>query len=209
MSIHVPPPCKKNIKSSLSLCSPPDESRRRFLVSIASILGGYAAWCALKSLWSSFLPNRQTRQAGGPVRVDLSTLRAGQQLSVLWRGKPVWIIKRTPEMLASLNHDPGALRDPLSMVQQQPSYATNLYRAINPEYLVLVGLCTHLGCSPRYEARACDKLAHGGFYCPCHGSCFDLSGRVFKHMPAPVNLVVPPYRFITPSLLEIGEDHDG
>jgi len=176
---------------------PTDEDRRRFLVSAAGVLGGCGALCALAPMLSSLLPNQQTLAEGGPVRVDLSTLQPGQQLTVLWQGKPVWVIHRTPAMIANLKKDAALLRDPLSQVLQQPAYASNYYRSIKPEYLVLIGLCTHLGCSPRYE--------NDSFHCPCHGSRFDLAGRVFKNMPAPVNLVVPPYHFIDEHILEIGE----
>jgi ubiquinol-cytochrome c reductase iron-sulfur subunit len=177
---------------------PIDQSRRRFLTTAAGVLGGCGAVCALAPLLSSLVPNQQTVAAGGPVRVDLSALLPGQQLTVLWRGQPVWIIHRTSAMLASLDEPNPLLRDPFSRVNQQPAYAVNSYRSIKPDYLVLIGVCTHLGCSPRYEPSS-------GFFCPCHGSRFDLAGRVFKQMPAPINFAVPPHRFISDHVLEIGE----
>ena len=141
------------------------------------------------------------------MRVDLSQLKPGQQMTVLWRGKPVWVIRRTAAMLADLSRPNPELRDPSSLVPQQPAYAANAYRSIKPEYLVLIGICTHLGCVPRYEPHENERdLAWlGGFYCPCHGSAFDLAGRVFKHVPAPINLEVPPYRYISEHMIEIGE----
>jgi ubiquinol-cytochrome c reductase iron-sulfur subunit len=128
-------------------------------------------------------------------------------MTVLWRGKPVWIIRRAPHVLACLRKPNADLRDPASKVPQQPVYATNDYRSIKPEYLVLIGVCTHLGCSPVYQLDVDPHRCDDGFYCPCHGSRFDLSGRVFKHMPAPINLEVPPYRFIDDNTIEIGEEN--
>ncbi|KTD25532.1 ubiquinol--cytochrome c reductase, iron-sulfur subunit [Legionella maceachernii] len=144
------------------------------------------------------------------MTVDLSKLEPGQQVTVEWRGKPVWIIRRTKEMLAQINGHDAQLRDPESLVEQQPSYAKNQYRSINPEYLVLVGICTHLGCSPKYTPTKNELGSHwpGGFYCPCHGSTFDLAGRVFKGVPAPINLEVPPYQFISENVIVIGQDQE-
>ncbi len=177
-----------------------DEKKRRFLINALRALGGVGLLGFLRPFFSSWLPNAQTRQRGGPIRVSISELRPGEKITVLWRGKPVWIIRRTSEMLARLRETNDALRDPDSVTPQQPPYAKNVYRSLEPEYLVLVGLCTHLGCTPRYEPNR----DTGGFFCPCHGSRFDLSGRVFKEMPAPVNLEVPPYRFIDTNWIEIG-----
>jgi ubiquinol-cytochrome c reductase iron-sulfur subunit len=153
------------------------------------------------------MPSIKTRDELGPVLVDVSHLKSGQQMTVLWRRKPVWIIHRTVEMLSRLSESNALLRYPESKVLQQPSYATNSYRSIKPEYLVLVGICTHLGCTPLYKPNQCDASTTvcGEFYCPCHGSRFDLAGRVFKQAPAPINLEVPPYRFIDEHLIEIGE----
>lgn len=135
-------------------------------------------------------------------------MEPGEQAIVEWRGKPVWIIKRTKDMLKDIDHHDAELRDPESLVDQQPEYAKNKYRSINPEYLVLIGICTHLGCSPKYKPSMGELGPDwpGGFFCPCHGSTFDLSGRVFKGVPAPINLEVPPYRFVNEHTLIIGED---
>ena len=189
------------------LIDPVDESRRRFLLTAAAVLCGGGALCALTPFVSSWLPSAKARAGGAPVRVDLSQLKPGQQMAVLWRGKPVWVIRRTDAMLADLSRPNAELRDPNSLVPQQPPYAVNAYRSIKPEYLVLIGVCTHLGCVPQYEPHENDRdLAwQGGFYCPCHGSRFDLAGRVFKHVPAPINLEVPPYRYISEHMIEIGE----
>ncbi len=185
-----------------------NEQRRRFLIASACALGGVGALCTLTPFISSWMPSAAALEAGKPVQVDLSGLEPGQQMTVEWQGKPVWIIRRTPEMIAHLNAQIDLLRDPESRVDQQPAYARNAYRSIKPEYLVLVGVCTHLGCSPKYKPteQALGPDWPGGFYCPCHGSRFDLSGRVFKSMPAPINLEVPPYRYLSDHLILIGED---
>jgi len=185
-----------------------NEQRRRFLIASACALGGVGALCTLTPFISSWMPSAAALAAGKPVQVDLSGLEPGQQMTVEWQGKPVWIIRRTPEMIAHLNAHIDSLRDPDSRVDQQPAYARNACRSIKPEYLVLVGVCTHLGCSPKYKPteQALGPDWPGGFYCPCHGSRFDLSGRVFKSMPAPINLEVPPYRYLSDHLIVIGED---
>ncbi len=185
-----------------------DEQRRRFLLTATGILGGVGAVFALTPLISSWLPSAKARAAGGAVQVDLSKLEPGQQVTVEWRGKPVWIIRRTPKMLKQLADYEEQLRDPNSLVKQQPHYAKNPHRSINPEDLVFIGICTHLGCSPKYTPAENELGPHwpGGFYCPCHGSTFDLAGRVFKGVPAPINLEVPPYRFISEQVIVIGQD---
>jgi ubiquinol-cytochrome c reductase iron-sulfur subunit len=185
-----------------------DEQRRRFLLATSGILGGVGAACALTPFISSWLPSAEAKAAGAPVQVDLSRIEPGQQVTVEWRGRPVWIIRRTKEMLAQLGGHDARLRDPNSFVEQQPDYAKNQYRSINPEYLVLIGICTHLGCVPKYTPLT-NELGNywpGGFYCPCHGSIFDLAGRVFKDVPAPINLEVPPYQFISETVIVIGQD---
>lgn len=185
-----------------------DEQRRQFLVKSTAALGGVGALCALTPFVSSWMPSAKAQAAGAPVQVDLSTLEPGQQVTVEWRGKPVWIIRRTEEMLQTLPNVENQLRDPQSLVDQQPVYATNAHRSIKPEYLVLVGICTHLGCSPKYTPNV-EEIGPewvGGFYCPCHGSTFDLAGRVFKGVPAPINLEVPPYEFISEHVIVIGQD---
>lgn len=185
-----------------------DEDRRRFLLKSTCVLGGVGALCALTPFVTSLLPSAKAKALGAPVEVDLSKMEPGEQAVVAWRGKPVWIIRRTKEMLGSLKGDESQLRDPQSLVQQQPEYAKNQYRSINPEYLVLIGICTHLGCSPKYKPQLKELGPDwpGGFFCPCHGSTFDLAGRVFKGVPAPINLEVPPYRFINAHTILIGED---
>lgn len=187
-----------------------DEDRRQFLVKTTCILGGIGAACAVVPFASSWLPSAKAEAAGAPVQVDLSKIEPGQQVTVEWRGKPVWIIRRTPEMLKQLVAAEQQLRDPESLVDQQPEYAKNEYRSIKPEYLVLVGICTHLGCSPKYKPQINEIGPNwpGGFYCPCHGSTFDLAGRVFKGVPAPINLEVPPYKFISEHVIIIGESKE-
>lgn len=185
-----------------------DFDRRRFLLSTTCVLGGLGALCALTPLIASWLPSARARAEGGPVQVDLSQLEPGEQAVVEWQGKPVWIIRRTQAMLQQLTKNSSLLRDPGSLTKQQPHYATNEYRSINPEYLVLIGICTHLGCSPKYKPNSGELGPDwpGGFFCPCHGSTFDLSGRVFKNVPAPINLEVPPYYFLNEQTLVIGEE---
>jgi ubiquinol-cytochrome c reductase iron-sulfur subunit len=186
-----------------------DEDRRRFLLATTCVLGGVGALCALTPFVSSWLPSAKAQAEGAPVQVDLSRMEPGELTLVTWRGKPVWIIRRTKEMLQQLKKNSSLLRDPHSLTQQQPSYAKNEHRSINPEYLVLVGICTHLGCSPKYKPNLGEIGPDwpGGFFCPCHGSTFDLSGRVFKEVPAPINMEVPPHYFVDEHTLVIGEDN--
>ena len=185
-----------------------DRGRRRFLTGATSVIGGVGALYAAVPFVGSWFPTAKAEALGAPVEVNLGKLSAGAQLTVEWRGQPVWIIKRSQDMIESLSKLDGKLRDPSSEEPQQPSYITKPYRSINPEYLVLVGLCTHLGCVPlfRPEVGSIEASWQGGFFCPCHGSKFDLAGRVFKGVPAPTNLVVPPYRFVSDNVVVIGED---
>ncbi len=185
-----------------------DEGRRRFLLGTTCVLGGIGALCALTPLVSSWLPSAKAQAEGAPIHVDLSKMEPGEQAVVEWRGEPVWIIRRTQEMLHKLNENTGQLRDPQSLTAQQPAYAQNPHRSLNPEYLVLIGICTHLGCSPKYKPTLGELGPDwpGGFFCPCHGSTFDLAGRVFKNVPAPINMEVPPYYFIEKHTLVIGEN---
>lgn len=190
-----------------------DQQKRRFLVAASSVAGGVAAGAAAVPFVASMLPSERAKAAGAPVEVDISKLEPGQKLVVEWRGKPVWIVRRTEEMLKSVKSGDGRVADPTSKKSEQPEYAKNEFRSIKPEYLVLVGICTHLGCSP------VDKLAaqsetfasdwQGGFYCPCHGSLFDLAGRVYKNKPAPDNLEVPPHKYLSDTRIVIGEDSKG
>ena len=164
----------------------------------------------LGSFVASMLPSERAKAAGAPVEVDVSKLELGAVLKVEWRGHPIYILHRSDEMLGALKNDVALLRDPDSKDSEQPTYATNEHRSIRPEFLVLEGVCTHLGCAPmpRFEVAPADlgPTWPGGFYCPCHGSKFDLAGRVFAGVPAPANLTVPPYRFINDSTILIGSD---
>ncbi len=186
-----------------------NRERRRFLTGVTTGVGVAGAAVAVVPFVSSMSPSARAKAAGAPVQIDISNLEAGKLLKVEWRGKPVWIVKRTPEMLETLK-EVAQLADPESRDEQQPQYAQNSYRSINPEVLVLVGLCTHLGCSPldQFEPGGLDADWPGGFFCPCHGSKFDLAGRVYKGVPAPTNLEVPPHRFLTDSQIEIGVGQD-
>ena len=150
----------------------------------------------------------RAKAAGAPVDVDVSAIEPGMLLRAEWRGQPVWVVRRTPEMLATLDAVKPKLADPESKAPQQPDYAANATRSIKPEMLVLLGICTHLGCSPTDRLAPAEGWA-GGFYCPCHGSVFDLAGRVFAGMPAPTNLVVPPYKYLNDTRLRIGDDSKG
>jgi len=187
----------------------PDKTRRNLVVA-TSVVGGAAAVGAAAPFVASMWPSERARAAGAPVQVDLSRVAPGELAVIEWRGKPVWVLRRTPEMLASLKAAGPRLSDPASKASEQPKYAQNEYRSAKPEIMVMEGVCTHLGCSPQLksaEARA-EMGADwpGGFYCPCHGSKFDYAGRVFRGAPAPTNLRVPPYTFTTETAMVIGED---
>lgn len=188
-----------------------DKSRRRFLVRATSIVGGVGAAFTAYPFMSSWWPSAKAEAAGAPVEVDIGKLEMGQQITVEWRGKPVWIIRRSQDIIDGLPKLDAKLRDPKSLVDQQPDYATNEWRSVNPEYLVLIGICTHLGCSPKYRPGMGELGADwpGGFFCPCHGSTFDMAGRVFQGVPAPINLQVPPYKFVNDHTLIIGADDTG
>lgn len=187
-----------------------DKKRRRFLTAAATVVGGAGAIATTMPFVFTLLPSAKTKSVGGPIKVDVSSLNVGERMVVKWRGKPVWILRRNEQSLASLSEMTDKLRDPRSDDEQQPKYAKNEHRSVKLEYLVVVGLCTHLGCSPNYLSKD-DKhdLGNdwkGGFFCPCHGSKFDLAGRVFKDVPAPSNLVVPKYQFLSETVLLIGDD---
>jgi ubiquinol-cytochrome c reductase iron-sulfur subunit len=194
--------------------APLDESKRAWL--IASGCAGTVGTVALATPFvSSFGPSERAKAAGAAVEVDISTIKPGEKRTVEWRGKPVWIVRRTPEQLASLRQTDGLVVDPNSKrtAYPTPEYAKNDTRSRqeHPELLVLIGVCTHLGCSPvdKFLSGAQPSLPdnwQGGFFCPCHGSTFDLAGRVFKNKPAPDNLEVPPYMFLSENKLLIGED---
>lgn len=188
-----------------------DNMRRRFLTAGLSILGSIGGAIASWPFIKAMSPSSRAKAAGVPVEVDLSKIGPGKMVREKWRGKPVWIVRRTPDMLAKLERTEKALRDPESDNSVQPNYTKNRYRSIKPEYLVLVGICTHLGCSPSYRPDSGngdteeDTNWQGGFFCACHGSRFDFSGRVYRSVPAPKNLEVPPYYFVNDDKLIIGK----
>jgi ubiquinol-cytochrome c reductase iron-sulfur subunit len=186
-------------------------SRRRFLTIATGVTGAVGAVATAIPFLASWQPSARARALGAPIEVDISKLEDGAMIKVIWRGKPVSILRRSAAMLERLENDPAELRDPDSEnPDQQPPYAQNEYRSVKPEILVIISNCTHLGCVPtnRFEVAPADLGSDwvGGFFCPCHGSKFDLSGRVFAGVPAPTNLVVPPYRFADDTTLVIGED---
>ncbi len=186
-----------------------DNSRRRFLTAVTSGVGLAGCAAAVVPFVSSMTPSARARAAGAPVEVDISKLAPGQMLTVEWRGKPVWIINRTEAMLEDLKTLGDKLSDPDSTASEQPEYAQNPHRSIRPEYLVVVGICTHLGCAPtkKFEMGAASGVSadwKGGFFCPCHGSTFDLAGRVYRNVPAPTNLVVPPYSYVNDTTVLVG-----
>ena len=188
------------------------DKTRRNLVVATSVVGGAATVGVALPFAASMLPSEKAKAAGAPVEVDLTRIAAGELAVIEWRGKPVWVIRRTKEMLDSLKAVTGRLTDPASKSSEQPKYAENEYRSQKPDVMVMEGVCTHLGCSP--QMKPADAKAEmggdwaGGFYCPCHGSKFDLAGRVFRGAPAPVNLKVPPYTFLSDNTLLIGEDQE-
>lgn len=184
--------------------------RRRFLVIATSVVGSIAAVGIAAPFLMSFWPSERAKAAGAPVEVEIGKLEPGMLITVDWRGKPVWVLHRTQAMLDLLGKHDNALRDPQSEAAQQPSYARNLVRSIKPPFFVAIGICTHLGCVPTYrpDVAAADLATDwpGGFFCPCHGSKFDLAGRVFKGVPAPLNLVIPPHRYLSETRLVVGDD---
>jgi ubiquinol-cytochrome c reductase iron-sulfur subunit len=191
-----------------------DEKRRRLLLVATSAAGAAVAGGFAAPLLVSWFPSARSLAAGAPVDADISKMEAGQQITVEWRGKPVWILRRTPEMLQHLKDHDQALVDPESKAAVQPPYVKGPERSIKPEIFVAVGVCTHLGCSPtlKKEIGAASDMGPdwpGGYYCPCHNSRFDLSARVFKGSPAPTNLTIPPHRYASDSALVIGEDAKG
>jgi ubiquinol-cytochrome c reductase iron-sulfur subunit len=191
-----------------------NQGRRRFLTATTAVVGGVGAAFLAVPFLKSWLPSERAQAAGAPVQVDISKLDPGQLLIASWRGLPVWVYLRSPEMLAALPTLDPALRDPNSEnADQQPTYAVNPVRALKPEVGVYVGICTHLGCSPTFVPELApqpfDADWKGGFFCPCHKSRFDLAGRVYSGVPAPTNLPVPPHRFLAETLIEVGLDPEG
>jgi ubiquinol-cytochrome c reductase iron-sulfur subunit len=191
-----------------------NQGKRRMLVAATGVAGAVAGLGVATPFVMSMTPSARARAAGAPVEVDLTKLEPGMMMTVEWRGKPVWIVHRTPAMLELLEKSEQELADPGSRIPMQPEYARNQQRSIKPEFLVLVGICTHLGCSPsqRLEAGTASGLGEdwpGGFFCPCHGSRFDLAGRVYRGAPAPANLEVPPHTYLSDARLVVGEDSRG
>ena len=187
-----------------------DKSRRRFLTAAATVVGGSGAVAAAVPFAVTMRPSAKAKAIGAPVEVDISELQPGELKIEKWRGKPVWVLRRTEEMLADIKAQNNEVSDPDSNSSAQPDYAKNEFRAAEDEYLVVIGICTHLGCSPGFVTKDSDNPPasdwKGGFFCPCHGSRFDLAGRVYKGVPAPKNLVIPPYKFLSPTKLLIGDD---
>lgn len=187
-----------------------DAGRRRFLTVATSAVGGVAVVGMATPFVLSFLPSERAKAAGAPVEVDISKIEAGQLINVEWQGKPVWLLSRTPAQLATLPKLDAQMVDPWSDMDQQPDYCKNRHRSIKPALLVAVGICTHLGCSPTFRPDLApadlgpDWL--GGFYCPCHGSKYDLAARVYKSMPAPKNLLVPPHKYLSDTRIRVGDD---
>jgi ubiquinol-cytochrome c reductase iron-sulfur subunit len=186
------------------------------LVIASACAGGAAAVATAVPFAASMLPSERAEALGAPVEVDIDQLNPGEKMTVEWRGQPVWILHRTKEMLEEIKKTDGKVADPKSERKKgevTPVYAQNEYRSIKPEYLVVVGICSHLGCSPQDRLKAGPEAFEsqwtGGFYCPCHGSLFDLAGRVYKNKPAPDNLKVPPYTYLSDTRILIGEDKKG
>jgi ubiquinol-cytochrome c reductase iron-sulfur subunit len=189
-----------------------DINRRRFLTTTASVVGGAGAVATAVPFVSTMLPSAKTKAIGAPVEVEIGDLQPGQLRIAQWQGKPVWILRRSESILGSIQEQDSLVADPDSEREQQPEYAKNEFRSVKPEYFIVLGLCTHLGCSPSYVSRE-EGGSHnlgsewkGGFFCPCHGSRFDLAGRVFKGVPAPTNLVVPPHMYLSATKVLIGDD---
>jgi ubiquinol-cytochrome c reductase iron-sulfur subunit len=188
----------------------PDARKRRFLIGVTAAIGGVGALAAAVPFVISMFPSERAKAAGAPVDVDIAKLEPGQKIDVEWRGKVVWLINRTQDMLASLQKVEPQLADPASERSVQPTYAKNPTRSLKPAVFVAVGICTHLGCSPTYrrDVAPADLGADwlGGFFCPCHQSKFDLAGRVYRGVPAPTNLEIPPHRYVSDTRVVIGED---
>jgi ubiquinol-cytochrome c reductase iron-sulfur subunit len=190
----------------------PDTTRRNLIVATAAVGGAAGAGAAVPFV-ASWFPSERAKAAGAPIEVDISTLTPGELGIYEWRGKPVWVFRRDKEMLQSIKKDDSKVSDPNSEIPQQPPYAKNEYRSIKEDVMVVVGVCTHLGCSPKEKgADAKAEMGadwNGGFYCPCHGSKFDFAGRVYKGVPAPTNLEVPPYTYLSENKILIGDDKKG
>lgn len=192
--------------------APLNNGRRRFLTATTAVVGGLGAAAVAVPFIKSWNPSARAKAAGAPVEVDVSKLEEGQMVRVEWRGKPVWVVRRPKSIVDALKTHDDQLRDPSSTQEQQPNYAQNGYRSIKPEYFIAVGICTHLGCSPTYLPDSFSEQVHGvksGFFCPCHGSKFDMAGRVFQGVPAPLNLVIPKHMYLSDNRIIIGLDETG
>jgi len=187
-----------------------DLKKRRMLTAATSVVGAVGAGYVVYPFLASWAPSEKAKAAGAPVEADISKLEPGQLMRVKWRGKPVWVVRRTEQNLADLAKLEPRLADPASDMPQQPEYCKNQGRSRKPEFLIAVGICTHLGCSPTFrpEMAPADLGPEwlGGFFCPCHGSRFDLAGRVYSGVPAPTNLVIPPYQFLSDTQILVGDD---
>ncbi|HGF7190999.1 TPA: ubiquinol-cytochrome c reductase iron-sulfur subunit [Vibrio cholerae] len=192
--------------------APLNQGRRRFLTATTAVVGGLGAVAVAVPFIKSWNPSAKAKAAGAPVEVEISKLEEGQMVRVEWRGKPVWVVRRSQAVVEGLKSHENQLRDPNSDELQQPNYAQNPYRSIKPEYFIAVGICTHLGCSPTYLPDSFSEQVQGvksGFFCPCHGSKFDMAGRVFQAVPAPLNLVIPPHMYLSDMRIVIGLDETG
>jgi ubiquinol-cytochrome c reductase iron-sulfur subunit len=188
-----------------------NQSRRRFLTTVTSVVGAVGAVGVAIPFIGSWNPSAKAKAAGAPVRINLAAIEPGQMITEEWRGKPVFIVRRTDEALAGLKKVANEVSDPNSEVEQQPGYARNETRSIRPEFMIMLGVCTHLGCAPQFRPDVGAKdmggdAWQGGFFCPCHGSKFDLAGRVYKSVPAPINLEVPPHTYDTDTTIVVGID---
>ncbi|EJL6704291.1 TPA: ubiquinol-cytochrome c reductase iron-sulfur subunit [Vibrio cholerae] len=192
--------------------APLNQGRRRFLTATTAVVGGLGSVAVAVPFIKSWNPSAKAKAAGAPVEVEISKLEEGQMVRVEWRGKPVWVVRRSQAVVEGLKSHENQLRDPNSDELQQPNYAQNPYRSIKPEYFIAVGICTHLGCSPTYLPDSFSEQVQGvksGFFCPCHGSKFDMAGRVFQAVPAPLNLVIPPHMYLSDTRIVIGLDETG
>ena len=186
-----------------------NNGRRRFLILATSGAGGVAALGVATPFVASFFPSEKAKAAGAAVEIDVSKIESGQMMTAEWQGKPIWVVNRTAQQLKELKALDGAVSDPKSEVEQQPENCKNETRSIKPNIFVAIGICTHLGCSPTYRPDVAPadlgSAWKGGFFCPCHGSKFDMAGRVYKGVPAPTNLVVPPYKYLSDTTVLVGE----
>lgn len=186
-----------------------NNGRRRFLILATSGAGGVAALGVATPFMASFFPSEKAKAAGAAVEIDVSKIESGQMMTAEWQGKPIWVVNRTAQQLKDLKALDGAVSDPKSEVEQQPENCKNETRSIKPNIFVAIGICTHLGCSPTYRPDVAPadlgSAWKGGFFCPCHGSKFDMAGRVYKGVPAPTNLVVPPYKYLSDTTVLVGE----